>query len=412
MTAALKERARGLGRPFRLVQLSTGISGIGDGLALAAFPLLAAHLTDDPRLIVGVTIAAQLPWLLVALPAGAVVDRVDRRRLVVTVECARAAVLIVFAVAVAADQGALAALLLTVFLIGVGQTLVASASHAVLPEIVDKVDLARANGALFATTCATENLIGPALGGLIFAAATALPFLLDGVSFAVGAVLLAMALPIGRRQEGPPTTAQLRGDIAEGFRYFWRTPLLRLLGTMIATLAFCQAIVFGPLVLFALHGLGLSDAGYGVLLGLAALGNVLGGTVAGRLDDHFGARLLLPASGLLAAGAYALCGLASNLAVAALALGIEAIAVAIGNVANLTLRQRLIPSELLGRVGNIVRFFIFGAMPVGALVGGVLVQSFGVRAPFAGAAVLQLVAVAVLAPPLMRRLSATTVGAA
>ena len=97
MTAALKERARGLGRPFRLVQLSTGISGIGDGLALAAFPLLAAHLTDDPRLIVGVTIAAQLPWLLVALPAGAVVDRVDRRRLVVTVECARAAVLIVFA---------------------------------------------------------------------------------------------------------------------------------------------------------------------------------------------------------------------------------------------------------------------------------------------------------------------------
>jgi MFS family permease len=134
--------------------------------------------------------------------------------------------------------------------------------------------------------------------------------------------------------------------------------------------------------------------------------------VAGRLDQQFGARILLPFGGLLAAAAYVLCGLSTSLALAAFALGVEAVAVALGNVANLTLRQRLIPSELLGRVGNVLRFFIFGAIPVGGLLGGLLVQWFGVRAPFAGAAVLQFLAVATLAPPLVRRLGAVAAGAA
>ena len=404
MDAPRRRDAR-LGRPFRLVQLAAGVSGIGDGLVLAAFPLLAAQLTDDPRLVVAVTVAARLPWLLVSLPAGALVDRLDRRRLVITVELARAVLLAAFAVTVVTDQGALGALLLTVFLIGVGQTFIASATHAVVPGLVDSRRLGDANGVLFATQTSTENLIGPALGGLLFAAMAALPFVLDGVSFALAAALMAIALPVVARGARPAKpTALLRTDIADGFAYFMGTPILRLVGALVASLAFCQAIVFGPLVLFALHGLGLSAAGYGILLAVAAIGNVAGGMVAGRLDHRFGARILLPASGVVAAAAYAVCGVATGPALAAAALGTEAVAVAVGNVANLTLRQRIIPNELLGRVGNVVRFFIFGAMPLGALVGGFLVAWFGVRAPFAGAAVLQLIAVAVLAPPLVREL--------
>jgi MFS family permease len=388
-----------------LVQLAAGVSGIGDGLVLAAFPLLATRLTDDPRLVVAVTVAARLPWLLVALPAGALVDRGDRRRIVVTVELARAVVLAAFAVAVVTDHGVLGALLATVFLIGVGQTFIASASHAVLPGLVEPRSLATANGALFATETSTENLIGPALGGLLFAAAASLPFLLDGFSFALAAALMAVALPVAATGTTRRVSrSHLRTDIAEGLAYFMRTPVLRLIGALVASLAFCQAIVFGPLVLFALQGLGLSDAGFGILLGVAAIGNVVGGMLAGRLDHRFGARILLPASGVLAAAAYAVCGLATGPAVAAIALGAEAVAVAVGNVASLTLRQRIIPNELLGRVGNVVRVFIFGAMPLGALVGGFLVAWFGVRAPFAAAAALQLVAVAVLAPPLVRHL--------
>jgi MFS family permease len=403
MEALPGERDRGLGRAFRLVQLAAAVSGLGDGLVLAAFPLLATHLTNDPRLIVAVTVAARLPWLLVSLPAGALVDRTDRRRLVVAVEVGRTIVLAAFAVTVLANRGALGALLVTVFLIGVGQTVVANAMHAVLPQIVVATNLARANGSLFATQTSTENLIGPALGGVLFAVAAALPFVLDGVSFALAAVLLAIGLPAAALPTRP-ARQRLRADVAEGFGYFVRSPILRLLAGFIAALAFCQAMVFGPLVLFALDGLGLSDAGYGVLLAAAAVGNVLGGTLAGRFDRRFGARVLLPATGLAAALAYGLCGMATNPVAAGLALGLEAIAVAIGNVANLALRQRIIPNELLGRVGSVFRFFIFGAMPLGALAGGFLVDGIGVRAPFAVAAALQLGAVAVLSRPLARHI--------
>jgi len=411
MGAPPAERRAVLGRAFRLVQLATGISGLGDGLVLAAFPLLAARLTDDPRLVVAVTVASRLPWLLVALPAGALVDRRDRRHLVVTVEAARAVVLALFAVAVFAGHATLALLLVTVFLVGTGETLVTSASHAVLPELVPPQRLATANGTLFSTETATENLAGPAIGGVLFAAAMVLPFAVDAVSFGIAALLLAVALPrtLSRPVVAPVT--RLREDIAEGFSYFVHHPTLRLIGLLTASLAFCQAIVFGPLVLFALDGLGLSDAGYGLLLGVAAIGNVLGGAVAGRLDQQFGARVLLPFGGLLAAAAYVGCGLSTGLVLAAVALGIEAVAVALGNVANLTLRQRLIPSELLGRVGNVLRFFIFGAIPLGGLLGGSLVEWFGVRAPFAGAAALQFIAVAALAPPLVRRLGAVPASA-
>jgi MFS family permease len=394
----------GLGRSFRLLVSATAVSGLGDGFVLAAFPLLAANLTHDPRLVVAVTIAQRLPWLLFSLPAGALVDRGDRRRLIVMVEVARAIVLGAFAVAVIMDRGALAALLITAFLIGIGETVVANAVHAVLPQVVRPADLGRANGTLFAVETATENLAGPALGGFLFAAAAALPFALDGASYAFAAVLVAVGLPAAATLPRRVTPSQLWPDMAEGVSFFVRTPLLRLLAAFVAALAFCQAMVFGPLVLFALDELGLSDAGYGLLLGVAAIGNVVGGTVAGRLDDRFGARVLLPISGLVAAGAYAACGNATDGVVAALALVAEAVAVAVGNVANLALRQRVIPNELLGRVGSVFRFFIFGAMPVGALAGGLVASAFGLRAPFAVAAGLQIVAVAVLARPLARHI--------
>jgi len=317
------------------------------------------------------------------------------------VEIGRTAVLAAFAVVVVIDHGVFGALLVAVFLIGVGETVVDSAMHAVLPQLVPPDRLAHANGLLFSTETATENLLGPAIGGVLFAAVAALPFVIDGISFAIAAVLLAVALPaasVGRRA----SPRRIRADMAEGFAYFVRSPILRLLAAFVAMLAFCQSVVFGPLVLFALDELGLSDASYGFLLGVAAIGNVVGGAVAGRLDRRFGAVVILPASGLVAAIAYVACGGATNGVGAALALTLEAVAVAIGNVANLTLRQRIIPNELLGRVGSVFRFFIFGAVPVGALVGGLVASRFGLRAPFVVAGVLQAVTVVLVARPFAR----------
>ena len=337
-------------RPFRLVQLARASRVIGDGLA-CGLPTPGRPSDRRPSTRCRRDRSRQLPWLLVALPAGASSiagsppprgHRGAARAVVLTSSrspCRREAP---------------SASCSTVFLIGVGETMVASASHAVLPELVPPSGLATptARSSPPCTRPRTSS-VRPRWRSLRRRWCPPLP--VDAVSFALAALLLALALPTAAGRRDHPPGDPPAPDIAEGFRYFGHVRAAAL-GGLIASLAFCQAIVFGPLVLFALHGLGLSDAGYGLLLGLAAIGNVLGGTVAGRLDDHFGARLLLPAGGLLAAAAYAVCGLASSLAVAAVALGIEAIAVAIGNVANLTLRQRLIPSELLGRVGNMRAF--------------------------------------------------------
>jgi MFS family permease len=410
MRGPMRQRHQGR-HVIGFVQIATGISSLGDGVVLAAFPLLAASLTDDPRLIVCVTVAARLPWLLVALPAGVLVDRTDRRRIIVGTEACRSIALLVFAVLLVTDNAALPALIATAFLIGAGETLILSAVHAVVPDIVPPDRLAKTNGSLFAIQTCTEDLLGPALGGILFTVAASLPFFVDGVSFASAAVVLGLALAGASGSPRVRVDSSFAADVKEGVRYFAGSPALRYLGALISTLSFCQAMVLGPLVLFALDGLGLSDTSYGLLLAIAAIGSVVGGAVAGRLDQRFGPRRLVPAAAMLTTVAYGVCGLATNMAVAAIGLAGEAVAVALANVASLTLRQRLIPSELLGRVGNVMRILILGTSPFGAIVGGVLVAQFGVRAPFAAAVALLLLAQAAITPRLLGALSNTVASA-
>jgi MFS family permease len=203
----------------------------------------------------------------------------------------------------------------------------------------------------------------------------------------------------------------VRGELAEGWRYFRQDPLLRVLAGLVAVFAWCQALVLGPLVLYALDALGLTGVGYGLLVGVAALGNVVGGVAAGRLDRRLGAAVLVPVAGAVAGVAYLGAAGAPGPVLAGLALLVEGMAVSVGNAANLAVRQRIIPAALLGRVGNIFRFFIYGVMPLGALVGGIVAEGIGLRAPFVVAAVVQLVAVAVLGPRFARALRARAVAA-
>ncbi len=382
---------------------ATGVSGLGDGLVFVAFPLLLAARTDDPRLTAAVVIAGRLPWLLLALPVGALADRHDRRRFLVTTEVSRALVLGAFGLAVLSGHLSIWLALGVVFLIGVGETAFVAGSHAVLPTLVPSEGLAQANGVLFSTTTAAENLIGPAIGGLLFSIAIAAPFIVDGVSFGLSAVLLFVALPV-QPQVTEVTVEPLHAAIKEGVRYFRAQPALRSLVAMVTTLAFCQSMVFGVVVLFARDVLGLSSLGFGLLVMFAALGNVLGGTVAGRLDAWFGPSRLIPLAGVVAAVGYLVAGLTSRPIVSGAAFAAEAVAVAVGNVSSEAYRQRVVPPQLLGRLGNIYRFFINGAMPVGALAGGLLAYNTNLRAPFVAAALLQLTATAVLAPRTRRRL--------
>ena len=385
---------------------ASSASALGDGLALVAFPLLAATLTGDARLVAGVAVASRLPWLLFGLPAGALADRVDRRLLLGAVELSRMAVLIILGVTVATGSVSLAAIYAAAFALGALETAFSAASQACLPALVVIDQLPRANGYLFAAQATGEQFAGPALGGLLFAAAAALPFVLDGVSFLASAALLCLALPRRRGRTSPPQpAAAFRQDVLSGLRWFANHPILRLLALVVASLAFCQSMVLAILVLYCLRVLHLSHAGFGLFLALAAVGNVVGGLLAGRITARLGTGRVVFSAALLAAASYLVVGLTSAVGVAVLALAAEAVAVAVGNVATLSLRQSVIPGELLGRVGNAFRMCIFGVIPLGALTGGLIAHSVGLHAPFLVAGGLQLLVISLVGPRLAQRMA-------
>jgi MFS family permease len=387
---------------FRSLLGASVISSFGDGLVSVAFPLLAVVLTRSPLLVSGLLVAGRLPWLIVALPAGVAVDRLDRRRLVAAVEVARAVIVGVVALGAATHHLVIAELYVASFLVGAGETVVSSATSGLLPSIVEPEGLDRANGFLGAATTGGENFTGPAAGGVVYGLARFVPFLADAVSYVVSAALLRSAIPASptvRTESGAPRT-RWRSDIGAGLAYLRDSRSLRSLTAALASFAFCQAMVVSVLVLYATRDLHLSSTGYGILLAVAAVGDVAGSLLASRIVRRVGPYVTLVAAGVLAAGAYLLLGSMTALVVAGTALVIEAAASSVGIVTTRSLRQTLIPRERFGLVNNAIRSCVTGAIPLGALLGGLLGVVIGLRGGFAVAGGLQLVAICALVLPL------------
>ena len=273
------------GAPFWRLFAGNGISSVGDGLVLVAFPLLALTLTTSPVLIAGVAVAGRLPALLLSIPAGALVDRVDRRRLVMLINTVRVVALTAFTGAVLAGHDTLVSLYATVFVLGTADMMFNVATQACLPAMVVPDELPRANGYLATAELSGEQFIGPAVGGIAFGVGRALPFVGDAVSFVASLFLVRSALPetIHQRQKRP-----FARDIKEGLVWFLRNPLLRLLAVVVASLAFCQAMVFAELVLYGTRQLHLSHTAYGLFFAGAAAGNVIGALLAGRVLPQMG----------------------------------------------------------------------------------------------------------------------------
>jgi len=379
------------GRYQRLWTAST-ISNLGDGVAVTALPLLAATLTRDPFLVALLHFAQFAPWLLFSLVSGALVDRWDRRHVMWRVDLFRAGVVGALALLVATDRAGLPLLFVAAFLLGTAETLFDNASQAILPSLVERRDLAKANGRLFGAQIVTNQFAGPPLGGFLFAAVAAAPFLFDAGSFVAAAVLVALIPGMYRTEraqavvdagpdrsaDGPSTIRQICSDIAEGLRWLWQHRLLRTL-----------ALALGATNLLY---------GYGLLLTSFAVGSVIASMVSERLIDRYG-----PGGALTAAlVVFGLGQIATGLSSSPWVVG--AIGVAVGfativwNVITVSLRQAIIPDEILGRVNSTYRFIGWGAIPLGALAGGLLADQFGLRAPFLVGGVGLLVAALLMAP--------------
>ena len=371
------------------------MSNVGDGLRIVALPLLATSITTDPRLIAGVTIAERIPWLIFILPGGAWADRFDRRVLRMRLDIARAVLMSLLVAVIALDRVSMVAIYVVAALLASAEAVVDSSSMALVPATVDHRDLERAGGRLTSTELVTNDLVGPPLGGLLFGLAIAAPFGIDALSFAAAALLMSMMAGSYRSGAVRVEGSALRGEIAEGFRWLWHDPLLRRLATISTALGTASYIGNAVFVLFARETLGLSAFGYGLLLVPGALGGIAGSLLAPRLR-RYPLRLALAGS-VLGSGltTWIMSGVSSPVAASLLAAGSLGF-VMIWNVLTVALRQRVIPNDLLGRVGASYRFLVFLGMPFGALLGGILANQYGVRdAIFVSGSVLVFLGVSI-----------------
>jgi predicted MFS family arabinose efflux permease len=375
-----------LRKPFLCYWLSGFLADFGDGVRLAALPLLAAQLTRSPLAVAAATAVQSLPWLLTGAGLGVIVDRSDRRRLMVTVNTAQAVVIVALAAAILTRTDGLALIYLTAFITGVASALRSTAAVTCVPQLVDPAGLDRANGRVIAGTIVGNELAGPAAGAWLFGMAAVLPFAVNAGALGI-AVLLLLTLPSVFRPvsqtdrhdspTGPPPT--VRRDLREGLDWLRRHSDIRDLTLAVGVLSALDAAWIAVLVLYAIEILHQKPGGYGVLLAVAATGGITAGATGSRISRRLGEWRSLLLAGLAMAVTQLILGLTANVIIAASMLAASSGAWALFNMTAVTMRQRRVPGSLLGRVSSLYSTAAGGAEALGALGGGALATIAGIR---------------------------------
>jgi MFS family permease len=378
---------RHLGANFARLWTAATVSNLGDGVVLAAMPLLAASLSRSPTVVALVAMAASLPWLLFSLVGGAIADRTDRRRTMSVVDGLRFVAMGALGFALVAGVDSIALLLVVSFALGMAETVFDNASQAILPSVVAADALESANGRLEGASIVANQFVGPPLGAWLFALAVSAPFFLDAGSFAVAAVLV-LTLRGSFRPERSVAATTVRADIAEGVRWLVRHRVLRTLAIALGIINVVGVAAMSVLVLYAQDVLHLSDTEYGLLLTTEAAGAVLGTVVASRIASRLGPGTALAVVIAISAGSFLVPVVSSQPVAVAVSLAVGGFAGLVWNVITVSMRQALVPDELLGRVNSAYRLLGWGPMPLGALAGGLIADAFGLRAPFLVAAVV------------------------
>lgn len=380
-----------LGPNFTRLWLSQGLSNSGDGLVLAAVPLLAVAVTRDPLLVGGITVAQFLPWLVFTLPSGALADRIDRRIIMVWGNLVRAVGFGLLTLTLVADLRNIVVLYVAVFLAGTAETLVDNAALTVPPRLVERKDLERANGRLFATQSTINSFSGPPAGAALFALSAILVFSTSAGLFALAA-LAAVTLPrmmptavdtsVSRH-----SSSEVVRSIREGWSFFWQHRLLRRVAFISGSINLFSSATSSLLVLLATGPLGVQTSWYGFFIAVPAVGAIVGSLIAVRVVPAIGGGLVTWLAALVPAASYAALGLSTSVVLVEIFMFFAAVATALNQIVVSTLRQASVPDELLGRVTAAYRLIVLGAVPVGALVGGGLARWQGTRFTFVASAI-------------------------
>jgi MFS family permease len=407
-----------LGANYWKLWTSSVVSNFGDGTSIIAYPWLASALTRDPLQIALIAVVQRIPWLVFSLPAGVVTDRVDRRKLIAWMDVIRFGLTMVVAfvvlsvssdlaspVEIAEGTGApppgagwyLVMLYVATLGFGIAEVFRDNAAQTLMPAIVDHSLLEKANGRMWGAEMVMNSFVGPPLGGVFIAIAFSLPFFIDGVTFALAAVLM-FAISGSFAPEGTVERRSFKEELTEGVKWLWSHRLLRSMGLILGVMNALFTVALATYVLFVQEILGLNASSFGLLLTSGAIGGVLGSVTASKVSQTIGQGASLFTTLIVSGVTLFITGLTSSAIVVWVMFAIASYVGVLWNVITVSLRQTLIPDRLLGRVNSVYRFFAWGMMPIGSIVGGLLVagtdlvasRELALRMPFLFAAAAYL----------------------
>ena len=362
-----------------------------------ALPLVAVSFTRSPVLVAGLELVRTLPWLFGALPVGALVDRLDRRRTMLAANVVRTTVVAALSIAIGTGHGSLWMLYIAALGTGIAEVFYDTAAQSLVPSIVERSRLDRANGRLYAVELGAQELAGPPLAGVLVAAALAVSFATSAALWIVAIVVL-LALRGRFRPIRERKSSTMRADIGEGMSFLLGRPVLRTMALMVGMTNLATSAVFAVLVLYAVgpdSAMQLTEPQFGLLFATIAAGALVGGILAEHSQRRIGRANTLTLSVVGTAIYIATLAITANVAAIATTAFVSGITMMMWNVTTVSFRQRVTPDHLLGRLNSTYRLIAWGTRPLGAAIGGVLGQLLGIRAVFA---VMGILAAAMLVP--------------
>ena len=383
---------------------ASAISNLGDGINFVAMPLLVLSLTTDERVLALATFALFVPWLLIGLPVGVGVDRLNRKHLMAGASFVRCGLFALVAWLVASDDMSIPALIGLLVVIGCCEVVFDSAAQAFLPMLVPTNQLARANGLLFAAEVIAGSVAGLSVGALLFAASPNLPFTVNAVSFFIAAAFI-MSIAV-RRESVVTAHTDLRLSVGTSWLRQHRT--LRTLAIMFAVTNFGLMFGQGIFVKYAVETLGLSSFGYGLLLAITAMGAATGGLLGHRVIDRYGLAKSVIGPYLVFGIAQVTIGVAPDAWLVGAAGFFLGAAITVWNVVTVTIRQQLIPADMFGRVNAVYRWFGAAASAAGVAAGGFLAYWTNLKMPFLVGGAVALLAAVLFGAPVIRGLRDAT----
>jgi len=375
-----------LGHDFTRIWSASLITNLVDGVLRLAAPLLAVSLTQDPILIGALSALGLLPWLFFAIPIGAMVDRFDRRKALILGNILRALIALFIAFAVSQGFINIWLLLISVFFFGICEVLVDTTSQAVLPQILDKSNYERGNSRLQISEVIVSQFAGAPLSGFLYAISIALPFYFSTTGFILAGLLILLfpfEREINARKEGEVGQAKLglKGDIKFALNYLYQDKQIFSIVVITTSLGFFYSLSNAIAPLFILKELNVSPAMFGVVLAIGGIGALIGSIAAPMASKFLGRGRALAINVFFASLLVIFIGLSPNAYFFVVVSVLIGFTISVWNILLMSLYQSLIPPELYGRIHGARRTIVWGLMPIGALLGGVIARG-GLRLPF------------------------------